>query len=81
MLDRRREVFNDALKCLDIITLIVGERNMSMRVGGRMLMADAYLLGGKHVAVSLCARETLHDLTSVASLLRKCTFLIMINTY
>jgi len=46
-----------------------------------MLTADAYILGRKSVTVSICARETLHELNSVASLIAKFTFLIMINTY
>ena len=54
---------------------------MSKRVGGMMVTADAYILGGKSVTVSICARETLHELTSVASRIANCTFLIMINTY
>lgn len=75
MLERHREVFNDALKSLDIIALIVDERNMIKRAGGMMLTADAYILGGKPVAVSLCAREKLHELTSVASLFAEMYFL------
>ena len=75
MLERHREVFNDALRNLDIIALIVDERNMSKRVGGMMLTADAYILGGKPVAVSICAGETLHELTSVASLIAEMYFL------
>lgn len=75
MLERHREVFNVALKSLDIIALIVDERNISKRVGGIMLKADAYILGGKPVAVSLCVREMLHELTSVASLIAEMHFL------
>ena len=41
MSERHREVFNDALKSLDVIVLIVDERNMSRRVDGMMLTADA----------------------------------------
>jgi hypothetical protein len=75
VLERHTEVFNDALKRLDIIALIVGERNMSKRVGGMMLTADAFILGGKSVTVSICAGETLHELTSVASLIAEMYFL------
>lgn len=60
MLERHREVFNVAVKSLDIIALIVDEINMSKRDGGMMLKADAYILGGKPVAVSICAQEMLH---------------------
>jgi hypothetical protein len=60
VLERHREVFNVALKSLDIMALIVDEINMSKRVGEIMLKADAYILGGKPVAVSICAREMLH---------------------
>jgi hypothetical protein len=40
-----------------------------------MLTADAYILGGKPVAVSICAGETLHELTSVTSLIAEMYFL------
>jgi hypothetical protein len=76
VLERNREVFNDALKGLDVIALIVDERNMSEGVGRIMLRADAYIPGGKPVAVSLCPRETLHELTSVASLIAEMYFLM-----
>jgi hypothetical protein len=61
--------------------LIVDERNMSRSVCGMMLTADGYILGGKPVTVSLYARQTLHELTSVASLIAKCGFLVMVNKY
>jgi hypothetical protein len=42
VLERHREVFNDALKSLVITDLIVDERKMSRRVGGMMLTADTF---------------------------------------
>lgn len=40
-----------------------------------LLTADAYILEEKAVTVSICARETLHELTSVASLIAEMYFL------
>jgi hypothetical protein len=34
-----------------------------------MLTADVYILGGKPVTTSLCARQMLQELTSVVSLI------------
>jgi hypothetical protein len=72
---RHREVFNEALKSLAVIAITVDDRNLSKRAGGMMLKADDYILGGKPVAVSLCAREKLHELISLASLIAEMYFI------